>query len=548
MLRKQCDERGGAAVLLSVILSVVLLGVGAFAVDMGQAYAKRSALQSNVDLAVLAAAAELDNPGACNSEVVTKATEYLLKPGNKVSDQVPVNLGGSPGDDDGYIRCNNWRVELWAPMVAVDFGLAKALSDTNDSVDVPAHAVAQIKSPGNSYSLPMYAVSGCDYGSQTISDPPPGPPPSNDPPELTPTGAFQIKNLAITPSEAPDGAVPDFPVSVTGQVKDATSTTQGQVIFVNPADGSEVPAGTPASLPTGPWMNFTINLTTVPSEVLNVPGIWWVRIKVTDGPAPVDYSPSDESVPFTNGELMFCDGTVSGNFGTLKVARSDAPAANWLERNIIKGLQPELQINASNVVPCSPVDSEHTPTNPTDCLSTDPGFPNEAATDGLVNGSGGDPGRLDKDTTPNCDRNGGSLRTQSGPAALNDDMLSCFIVTGDDIQAVVDGTERILSPDIFKSPRFFMIPVIPVEASNGASGAYPIVGFRPGFITSESMSATNGNPGAVTDHNGVHFHAGNVERLDVVLFDENALPDTAPAVGGESDYTGSGPKVIVLVE
>ena len=141
----------------------------------------------------------------------------------------------------------------------------------------------------------------------------------------------------------------------------------------------------------------------------------------------------------------------------------------------------------------------------------------------------------------------GSSRTNTAPD-LNDDVLSCFITGGHDVGDVVAGVPEILSADILRSPRFFMLPVIPVQAANGASGAYPIVDFRPGFLTEESLAATNGNPGAVTGHNGVHFHSNHVEKLNVVLFDEAALPETAPAVGGEVDYIGSGTKVIVLVD
>jgi hypothetical protein len=207
---------------------------------------------------------------------------------------------------------------------------------------------------------------------------------------------------------------------------------------------------------------------------------------------------------------------------------------------------PYLAINASSVVPCSPVDSDHAPVSPTDCVSTDPGFPNEAATDGFVNGSGSTPGRLDADTTPGCDRNGGDDRTSDSPN-LNDDLLSCYILGGHSVGDVVAGEDNILSADIFDSPRFFFIPVIPVQAANGASGAYPIISFRPGFITNESMAATATARGAISGHNGLTFQAGHIEQIDVVLFPESALPDTAPPVGGELDYTGSGTKVLVLV-
>ena len=49
------------------------VGMAAVAVDLGQAYAKRAALQSNVDLAVLAAAAHMTKPGDCGTTTCTSA-------------------------------------------------------------------------------------------------------------------------------------------------------------------------------------------------------------------------------------------------------------------------------------------------------------------------------------------------------------------------------------------------------------------------------------------------------------------------------------------
>jgi len=280
--------------------------------------------------------------------------------------------------------------------------------------------------------------------------------------------------------------------------------------------------------------------------VLDTNGIWWVRIRVTSG--TIDgWSPDDESVTFTVGDLLFCDGAVSGNFGTLRLARNDVVNGQWVEMNIIRGVQPYLTTNASIVVPCSPVDSDLAPVSPTDCVSTDPGFPNEAATDGFVNGSGSEPGRLAVDTTPGCDRNGGDDRTSASPN-LNDDLLTCYILGGHSVGDVVGGVPNILSADIFDSPRFFYIPIIPVQAAGGASGAYPIIGFRPGFLTAESMAATDAARGPISGHNGIEFQNGHIEKISVVLFSESSFPNTAPARGGEIDYTGSGTKVLVLVE
>jgi hypothetical protein len=548
MASRTRDERGATAILFAA-LALVLLGVSALAIDVGHVYAKRSALQSNVDFAVMAAAAELDSDGACNQEVIDAAEDYLEKDTNVVPDQIALNLGGTAGDEDGFIRCNDWKVELWAPTAKVEYGLARAVmnEETADAgVDVPAFAAAQIKSPSQTDTLPMYAVSGCDTGAQVLTDPPPGPAPTSAAPPTTPVGDADLQGsgpLEVTPN-AVDSDLLTQPVVVTGSVKSLGGYV-AQAVFYN-ANGESHPAVGTTTVPTGGgYQDFSLSLATVPPAVLASNGIWWVRVTFTSG-ATVRWTEYQDSAAFTVGDLLFCDGAVSGNFGTLRLARTDVVPGRWVETNIIKGVMPHLTVNASNVVPCSPVDSDHTPVSPTDCISTDPGFPNEAATDGFV-GTDSSPGRMRVDTTPGCDRNGGDDRTSASPN-LNDDLLTCYILGGHSVGDVVSGTENILSADIFDSPRFFYIPIIPVEAANGASGAYPIIGFRPGFITEESMAATATARGAITGHNGIHFHSGHVEQINVVLFPESALPETAPPRGGEIDYTGSGTKVLVLTE
>ncbi|WP_255891266.1 TadE/TadG family type IV pilus assembly protein [Nocardioides astragali] len=541
------DERGATAVMVA-IFAVVLFMAGAVAVDMGQAYAKRSALQSNVDMAVMAAAAELTKASGCNTEVVTKAEEFLVKAANEVHGQVTMDL--DDGDPiDGEISCpGNWRVNLIAPRAIVELTMGKAF-ESGDSLEVPAHASAQIKSPSQTNTLPMYAVSGCDSGSQVLTDPPPGPAPVSAAPATTPVGDADLQQaLVVTPNDVDSDVPTPYPVVLTGDVKDVKGWT-AQAVFYN-ADGTSYTAAGTATVPDttgGGYKAFSISVPTVPAEVLAANGVWWVRVQFTSPTGVVHWTRYQDSAPFTVGDLLFCDGMVSGNFGTLRLARNDVPNGAWVEMNIIRGVMPHLTINASILVPCSPVDSDHAPVSPTDCVSTDPGFPNEAATDGFVNGSGSTPGRLDADTTPGCDRNGGSDRTPESPN-LNDDLLSCYIVGGHSVGDVVAGENNILSADIFDSPRFFFIPVIPVEAANGASGAYPIIAFRPGFITNESMAATATARGAISGHNGLTFHSGHIEQINVVLFPESALPGTAPPIGGEIDYTGSGTKVLALVE
>ncbi len=129
-------------------------------------------------------------------------------------------------------------------------------------------------------------------------------------------------------------------------------------------------------------------------------------------------------------------------------------------------------------------------------------------------------------------------------------MLTCFITNGSHISDLVAGNSvgtQALSADIFGSPRFFWLPVLDTDPATGKK-YWPIVGFVPGFISDQSLSATHDAPGTISALDGIVGAPSGVAELKVVLLSPRALPQFAPARGGEPDYTGSGPKTVVLVE
>jgi Putative Flp pilus-assembly TadE/G-like len=538
-------ERGATAIL-AAILAVSLFSVGAVAVDMGQVYAKRSALQSNVDMAVIAATAKLDQPDTCSPETVATAETYLTKPSNEVDGQYAVDLGGAPGDNTGFIQCQDWKVSLWAPRSHADFGLAEVMGF--DGVDVPAFAAAQVMSPSQSSSMPFYAADGCDSGTQIISDPPPGPStPSEVPPlEPTTTNPNNAGLGTIDPNDVPSGSSVNLPVRITGTNLDGVT-----------AVGFTTAGGLHEEVTSLTITGTTqIDLTTVPQDVLDEDGIWYVRVF-----KDANWSATDEALAFTVGSLLFCDGAVNGNFGTLRVARTGVDTADWLPYNIIRGLEPRLapwpppvpDECEDGVPPAVTSDLPNEVNDGTNCLWTDPGFPAEPATDALVKGVDSYAGRLDEDTTPGCSRSGGNERTANAPSlghGLNDDLFTCFLLNGHSIEDAVDGEPGILSADILQSPRFFMVPVVPVDPFSGAFSRHPILEFRPAFLTDQPLFATQANPGTayISPYNGIEFHGNKIRRVRVVFFDAASIPETAPPVGGEVEYIGSGTRVIVLVE
>lgn len=541
MKLKKRNERGATAILVA-LLAVSLLIVSAFAVDMGHVYAKRSALQSNVDMAVLAAAAHIDGSDSCTAEAVAAATDYLTKPANAVDGQHTVNLGGTADDGNGYLRCIGWRVELTAPVADAPFGFGRLAGV--DGVEVPAFAAAEIKAAAAGFTLPMYAVDGCDYGPQTIRDDS-GLPPAQVIPPLTPTS--ETTNDAVLTSVSPS------------QVPAATTSANVVVTGTNLADVTALTftgAGGPPDHHEVLAANFISQSATqievqVPAAVLAVEDVWFIRVL-----KGADYSPEQQAQIFTVGESrLFCAGSVDGNFGTLDIPRDGTPFD--LEWNIIEGIQPSLAIHPSPAGECGgdplpTIESKTGPVNGTNCLATETGLKVAQTNAGLITGKGGKDGRLDKDSTANCSRSGDSSRTPTAinGVHINDDLFSCFIINGARIQDLVNGNtvaEQALSADIFSSPRFFYIPVVQLEPFTGKK-SWPIVDFRPGFITDQAVSATNASPGSISAHNGIVAEPSGVRELHVILFNEISLPEFAPAQGGEGEYTGTGPKVIVLVD
>jgi hypothetical protein len=540
------DERGATAILFAA-LALVLLGLSALAIDIGHVYAKRSALQSNVDFAAMAAAAELDSDGACNQEVIDKAVEFLEKDANQVPDQAAIDLTGAPGDVDGFIRCNDWKVELWAPTAHVDYGLARAVmnEETADAgVDVPAFAAAQIKSPSRNHGLPMYGVTGCEYGPQIIRDDS-GPAPTLAVPPLTPDSAtYNTATFTVSPDNQP---TPNTATQVTLTGSNLTGATA--VTFTGaggPPDHHEVLA---IDFVSASSTKIVVN---VPAAVLSIEDVWFVRVL-----KGTTYSARASAQRFTVGApRAYCAGSLEGNYGTIDLPRTDTSFD--LEWNIILGPQPSLAIHPAPAGECSgdagSIESKTGPVDGTNCLASEPGVKIGQTNDGLISGKGGQRGRLDKDSTSGCSRSGDNSRTPTTIKSkyINDDLLSCFIINNARISDLINATdgsigEKALSADIFNSPRYFWIPIVQREPATGKK-SWPIVAFRPGFITDQAVSATEQSPGVISEHNGLIAGPSGLRELHVILFDEKALPEFAPSSGGEIDYIGSGTKVVVLVD
>lgn len=539
-VRRRRDESGAIAVM-AALMSMVIVGMAAVAIDMGQVYAKRASLQSAVDHAVLAAAAKIDGTsGPCTAAAQSTAKDFLISnwidQGGDPKAIADINLGGSATDGDGFMTCTGWRVDLWAPTAKVDLGLAKAVT-SETTINVPAHAAAEIMSPKLA-TLPMYIAQTCISGSQvTITDPPNGHVAALTPPDFPETGlnnGLRIGN--VSPNRFLDEDIASGDTEIKVQLQGGGKYVAGDRIWFTNHDDLTVQHSHDVS-----GADVGSNQTTfdLPAAVIANLGVWWVRVERAGL-----FTADSEADSITVGDIGLCNGSLSGNFGTLVVARTDH--SHELVKNIILGAEPDLTVNPSSAIPCPVAQSEINPTSPTDCVSTKPGFPGSELSNGLIHGltSEGLKGRLDVNTMTGCDRNGGSSRTP-GTYSLNDDNLKCFLVNGATISDVrLGGPATVgLSGEIVSSPRFFRIPILPEDPSRGSSTNYPITGYYYVFITTEGASPVSGYNGIEMRTNG-----SKIETLSVAILNSDSLPATVPHPGKVTAYTGSGPKVVVLVD
>ena len=114
---------------------------------------------------------------------------------------------------------------------------------------------------------------------------------------------------------------------------------------------------------------------------------------------------------------------------------------------------------------------------------------------------------------------------------------------GDVIYASYDGP-IVFSSDIWKSPRFVFVPVLPVQPANGGSTKYQVVEFRAWFITDQPACAVKGVSPRAT--NGLVVENPGLGSVRVFFLFEKALPPP-PSTDGSIGYAGTGPKIPLLV-
>lgn len=579
------SERGAIAIMVAV-LATALFGCAALAVDLGNAWARKRAVQKQVDVSALAAGWMLPMTVANQSSIADKVAGYLNETNNQVVGQAGVTgsqlLNGVTSDGeilwqhaDGTACSDNClQMRVIAPTARVDFGFANVLGTSHADVQRDATVRVVSELPPMDKTLPFWLPTGCGYG-PTEADTTQNSSTATVTASPTATTSTSTVRFSPDPSDVGTQALVGASVTEVGYMG-ATTVSGYSVSGLNGAGVKKVTLR--AYPPTGTaYVDFaaqTTNNGTLPSfqvsqaDLTKIPGDWWIWalvrsgntdyystnhliIRVTGGPGPT--ATATPTVADT-GISVGCVGQDRGNFGQLDSPRYEGGAKQTrFGRNIAKGidhvLAPYVFADGETerkqcdepgyVLPGAQLDDMSR--NGNNCIVGDTGNDGPTTYDGLVTGLGdGTPGRLEvvHGHTSCSDR---SDEVMDGHM-INNDVLSCFLRNGAtlaDISASSGVSTAMLDPAVMDSPRFVWLPV--VYAYDRAQKSFqPIRTFVPGFITDETQTT------GATSANGLEIDGNSVKVLHVFTFNRDALPPLEDS--RTTDYSASmGGAIVRLV-
>lgn len=613
------SERGTVA-LLAALLAVTLFAVAAFAVDLGNVWARRGSLQVQADQAALYAAESLPAVDAASRlAAATKVAYYIachpVMGQEKLTPQIPSCSDATTPESAaiiGYAETllatsavtfpTTTRVRVVTPPADVEFGFAGAagadhsvqqkvasaeVSSPGDlmpiglSLNCLLHAATQVPAAGDS----LAGVVPLDYVS-------PGPiDPADEPtswPGSQPTSAtIKINTAVTTPKPVTVGSPATYTIHGSGWGVLASV----EVWF---AKGDTLIKTKPLSVQSAGGTATGA----LPTAVTSSPGTWHVKVSVKpNGGSSFTWSEGERTIqvglPASAQDAIGCG-------RLLDSPRADTVATTGgLAKNLQSGLDhglaahPELgRLNPPSMTVSGLLAVLGNTAGAFSCASGAPDVTDVkgvAATPNCVVVKGGGStaseftaglvdsvrGRLTCTTTRPCDH--GSFSISGRPGQFNDDELADYVTDEDaltsshlfDLAAYAERSLTAASPDqalgdsLYGSARFFWVPVVSTPSVPQAAGSYPIVTFRPVFVTQDPPSGLAGVDlvrsvlgetlsallGLTTSEHGLVLAGGQLKAMKLMTIE----PDALPLIGAEFDgpttpYLGLGPKVIHLVE
>jgi Flp pilus assembly protein TadG len=614
------DERGAIAIMTALV-AVALFTVAALAVDLGNVWARRGTLQVQADQAALYAAESLPATDAASRHAVAEKVAYYfachrVQGQSEVTPSIPGCSGATTSEspeisayaDDllgsGAVTFpTTTQVHVTTPTARVDFGFGRAAGAT-DSLQAKS-ATAQVSSPGDllpvglSLNCLLSAVDNLPAVGTTLDGLVPldyiSPGPLTMPEESTTWPASQPTSSTITitsfttlPTPVAAGTPATF--TITGKGWGTLSTVQ--VWF---AHGSTTQQASSLSVSLLGAVGTATG--TIPPAVLAAPGSW--RVKVAVKPLLGAYTWSQDDTELSVG-LPGSAQTTLGCGRLLDSPRADTPSSDGrLTKNLQAGLDhalighPELlQIqppsatlagvmdaigDAAGLFACDGAlpdvgDGPDPPSTPNCVTVKNDSATSEDFTEGML----GPEGRLTCSAARPCAHGSFAIATLPG-RTFNDDHFSDYVVRSNLLTSdvffnlsayVTQGIpvltpQGALSPDLYSSSRFFWVPVLSAPLTPQAGGSFPILTFRPVFVTQSTPSGVaaldlvadvlggvlSGLLGINESDHGVVMSDSQLAALRFMTIEPMSLPVVPDDYAGPSSpYLGIGPKLIRLVE
>jgi Flp pilus assembly protein TadG len=602
VLRRR-DEAGAIAVVVAISAGV-LFAMAAMSVDLGNAWARQRASQTQADLAALAGGQLLPKGDIANQNAIAGVVaEYLND--NKISDEQPTTTvsslqdGNQANGEIAFPTDNQLRV--FAPLSDVDFGFGGIVGPDRVQVAKDGTAEKRALTPRPDKILPMWLPATCVYG-PVEGDTDPHPSPAASPYYDPSTDGFAENDKflveSVTPTTAPFGTDPGSITVVLRNTSNSSAITGFLRIaftFGPPTSWAAhttvyaVPGGS-QTIPKDGTLSVTVATS---SELTNTVGDWevWGLVSATNTaiPAPGVHTFSADVGPPTaapgaeaqpkvytvtgGGGEVGCDDAERGNFGQLDSPRTGMTALNKIYGyNIALGLDHKLKEFEPSVALAGGVDITTSPEcfsdgnpagaqidnavrNGNNCVYVQSGNDPSYLTDGLLAGvsggpEGNQPGRLfSAPTSDLCTENGDKRAPEKADdgqfpwSDINRDTLSCFLKPGVELEDIAkDGADfDLVDQSIEESPRFFYVPI--VYSLDRADKKYiAIKQFAPVFLTDETIDEE------ATEDNGVQMNAGGTQvfAVQVFAFNFNAIP--VDPSGDDVEWFEGGRAVVRLVD
>lgn len=604
--------------LISALGATALFFTAALAVDVGNTWARRGQLQVQADRAALFAAEFLPARSAEERTTVAKAAAYYVAchpvAGQR---QLDPDIPACPaGPDDAALTTyaatmltNGWvtfpnanQVGVRTPPARVDYGFGRTGGADGNSQQ--KEAIARVGSPG---ILSPMALSldcllnpvanatpmGMPFG--YISTTHKAPSSASSTPVVWPTNQQNNpRSLDITPSSVVQDVSPLPTVRVGGKFWPLVAAGDRYWVVFDKGDDLLPAVAVEVTPNLDDYPNGYAALT-LPASVAASAGNWGVKVatgpSLLGQPVGLTYSRDTAVLEVTPG-VNLLNQVSCGRL--LKSPRGGTQDNINFVHNLEEGLDHLLTTHRS-LATVGSVDGEGsllTAISPLQCTNSTGSvldtngvrageIPNCVVTNmsnayeaGFTAGMIGDNGRLTCTTTRPCRES-----FQLNGRQVNDDEFSDFVTdpsllneavffsasTYLNTQMPVVTPHSALSRDVYDSHRFVWVAVMSTAGAVSATqaGAYPVLTFRPIFITQQEGldlipdpdgtvdsldAAFRGLVQGTDDQRGLIMDGAELSAVRFLTIEPGALPAVPSDYSGEiSEYLGVGPKVIRLV-